>query len=73
MVSARIPWPAKAASPWTSSGRYFFAPSFASAVLLGAGAADGDGIDGFQMAGIGDQVDVNLAAAAVTYSPVAPM
>ena len=30
----------------------FFASAFAGAVLLGARAADGDGIDGFEMAGI---------------------
>ena len=30
----------------------FFASAFAGAVLLGAGAADGDGIDGFEVAGI---------------------
>ena len=44
--------------------KIFFASAFAGAVLLGAGAADGDGIDGFEMAGIRDQVDVNLATAA---------
>jgi hypothetical protein len=30
----------------------FLASAFAGAVLLGAGAADGDGIDGFEVAGI---------------------
>jgi hypothetical protein len=30
----------------------FFASAFAGAVLLGAGAADGDGVDGFEMAGV---------------------
>ena len=44
--------------------KIFFASAFAGAVLLGARAADGDGIDGFEMARIRDQVDVNLAAAA---------
>ena len=44
--------------------KIFFASAFAGAVLLGASAADGDGIDGFEVAGIGDQVDVNFAAAA---------
>ena len=42
----------------------FFASAFAGAVLLGAGAADGDGIDGFEVAGIRDQMDVNFVAAA---------
>ena len=44
--------------------KIFFAATFAGAILLGAGAADGDGIDGFEMAGVRDQVNVNLAAAA---------
>ena len=44
--------------------KIFFAAAFAGAVLLGASAADGDGIDGFEMAGIRDEVDVNFAAAA---------
>ena len=30
--------------------KIFFASTFSGAVLLGAGAADGDGIDGFEMA-----------------------
>ncbi len=42
----------------------FFAATFAGAVLLGAGAADGDGIDGFEVAGIGDEVDVDFVATA---------
>ena len=42
----------------------FFAAAFAGAVLLGAGASDGDGIDRFQMAGVRDQVNVDLGAAA---------
>ncbi len=44
--------------------KIFFASAFAGAVLLGAGAADGDGIDGFEVAGVRDQVDVNFSAAA---------
>ena len=44
--------------------KIFFAAAFAGAILLGAGAADGDGIDGFQMAGIRNQMDVNFVAAA---------
>ena len=43
--------------------KIFFATTFASAVLLGAGAADGDGIDGFEMTRIGDQVNVDFSAA----------
>ncbi len=42
----------------------FFASAFAGAVLLGAGAADGDGVDGFEVAGIRDQVNVDFSAAA---------
>ncbi len=41
----------------------FFAAAFSGAVLFGAGAAHGDGIDGFEVTGIRDQVDVNLVAA----------
>ena len=44
-------------------GEIFFAAAFAGAVLLGASAADGDGIDGFEVAGVRDQVDVNFSAA----------
>ena len=44
--------------------KIFFAATFPGAILLGAGAADGDGIDGFEVAGVRDEVDVNLAAAA---------
>ena len=44
--------------------KIFLAAAFAGAVLLGAGAADGDGIDGFEMAGVRDEMDVNFAAAA---------
>ena len=44
--------------------KIFFASAFAGAILLGASAADGDGIDGFEMAGIRNQMDVNFAAAA---------
>ena len=44
--------------------KIFLATTFASAVLLGAGAADGHGIDGFQMTGVRHQVNVNFAAAA---------
>ena len=36
---------------------------FPGAILFGARAADGDGIDGFQMAGIGNQMNVNFATA----------
>ena len=43
--------------------KIFFAAAFAGAILLGAGAADGDGIDGFEVAGVRDQMDVNFAAA----------
>ena len=45
-------------------GEIFFAAAFASAVLLRASAADGDGVDGFQVAGIRDQVDMNFSATA---------
>ena len=38
--------------------------AFARTVLLGTSATYGDGIDGFQVAGIGDQVDMHFAAAA---------
>ena len=41
----------------------FFASAFTAAVLFGASAADGDGIDGFEMAGIRNQMDVNFVAA----------
>ena len=59
-----MPCPANAASPWTSSGKILLAATFAGAVLLGARAADGDGIDGLEMAGIRNQVNMHLAAAA---------
>ena len=50
----------------------FFAAAFASAVLLGAGAAYGDGIDGFEMAGIRNQVDVHFVAAVGDVFPGCP-
>ena len=53
--------------------KIFFAAAFAGAILLGTGAADGHGVDSFEVARIRDEVDVNVAAARVTYSPVAPM
>ena len=37
--------------------------SFAGAVLLGAGASHGDGIDGFEVAGIRSEVNMNLLSA----------
>src|SRR5258708_7974133 len=43
--------------------KIFFASAFSSAVLLGAGAADSDRIDGFEMAGVRNQMNVNLIAA----------
>ena len=33
-------------------GKIFFASAFASAILLGASTADGDGIDGLEVAGV---------------------
>ncbi len=41
-----------------------FFPAIAGAVLLGAGAADSYGIDGFKVARIRNQVNVDLGAAA---------
>ena len=43
-------------------GKIFIACAFGSAVLLGTSAADGDGIDGLEVAGVGDEMDVNFAA-----------
>src|ERR1035438_4046542 len=45
-------------------GEIFFAAAFPGAGLLGARRADGDGVDGFQVAGIRDQVDMNFSATA---------
>ena len=59
-----MPWPAKAASPWTSKGKIFLPASFALAILFGASAADGDGIDRFQVAGIGNQMNLNFRSGA---------
>src|ERR1700722_12419365 len=44
-------------------GEIFFASAFTSAVLLGAGASDGDGVDGFEMARVRDQMNMNFVAA----------
>ena len=41
-----------------------FAPAFTAAVLFGTSAANGHRIDGFEVAGIGNQMDVNFVAAA---------
>src|SRR6201997_4480034 len=45
-------------------GKIFFAAAFSGAILLSARAADRDGIDGFEVAGVRDEVDVNLSATA---------
>ncbi len=42
----------------------FFASTFPGAVLLGACASDGDRINSFEMAGIRNQVDIDLGATA---------
>ncbi len=44
-------------------GNIFFGATFARAVLLGARAAHGDGIDGLEVAWVRNEVDVHLAAA----------
>ncbi len=60
-----MPCPAKAASPCTSSGKIFLSVRTApGTILLGAGAADGHGIDRLEVAGIRNQVNVNLGAGA---------
>ena len=61
-VSARMPWPAKAASPWMMMGKHLLLAVGADAGLPGARASDGDGVDGFQMAGVGDEVEMDGAA-----------
>ena len=54
----QMPWPAKAASPWMMMGRICsLAWVFADAGLTGAGAAHDDGVDGFEMAGVGGEVE----------------
>jgi hypothetical protein len=70
-----MPWPAKAASPWMMMGRPARGPSFAAreALLLGAGAAHDDGVDGFEMAGVGGEMQMTVLPVAVVKSPVAPM
>ena len=55
-----MPWPANAASPWTSRGKYFSLPCSPCAILFGASTAHGHGVHRFQMAGIRNQVDVNF-------------
>src|SRR4030095_1943642 len=45
-------------------GEIFFAAVFPGAVLLGTCAADSHGVDGFKVAGIRYQVNVDLGAAA---------
>ena len=73
-VSAQMPWPAKAASPWMIMGRTLpWLRSSPSAHLLGARAADGDRVDGLEVAGVGDQVERTVLPLAVVKSPVAPM
>ena len=63
MVSARMPCPGECGVAVDEQREILLASAFAGAVLLGARAAYGDGIDGFEMAGVRDQVDVNFAAA----------
>ena len=55
--SAVMPWPAKAASPWRMMGRTLLLAFFADADLPGAGAAHSDWVDGFEMAGVGGEVE----------------
>ena len=44
--------------------KIFFASTFAGAVLFGACASDGDRINSFEMAGVRNQVDIDLGATA---------
>ena len=50
-----------------------FASAFTAAILFCASRPNGDRIDGLQMAGIGDQMDMDFVPLRVVYSPVAPM
>ena len=52
--------------------KIFRLAALAGAVLLGARASHRDRIDRLEVAGIGDQVDIDLAPLRVMYSPVAP-
>ena len=61
--SATTPWPAKAASPWISSGSTFDAlDDVVELVLLGAHLAEHDGIDDLEMRRIGGQRQMDLVA-----------
>ena len=59
-----MPWPAKAASPWMTMGRTRSTAVRADAILAGTGAAHGNGVDGFEVAGVGDHVQGDGAAIA---------
>ena len=66
-LSAQMPWPAKAASPWMIMGRTWRracevlggAAVFGEALLIGAGAAHDDGVYGFEMAGVGGEMEMD--------------
>ena len=62
-VSATIPWPAKAASPWMSK-RQNFPPMFhiTADSLPGPSGPFNYGIDGLEMAGIRRQTNLDLLA-----------
>ena len=63
-----MPSPAKAASPWIRTTRPRCCGSIFGAVLLGAHAADGDGIDELQVAGVEAQREVDLVPGGVVQS-----
>ena len=62
--SGTTPWPAKAASPWISSGITWraLAASAIELVLLGAHLAQHDRIDDLEMGRIGSQREVDVVA-----------
>ena len=59
-----MPWPAKAASPWTSERQKFLRTFFACAVLFGAGPAHGHRVHRLQVAGIRNQVNIDFRSRA---------
>ena len=61
-VSATMPWPAKAASPWIRMGRPRDPAAVGDAVLLGAHAPLHHGVHPFQVAGVERQRDVHPPA-----------
>ena len=72
-VSATTPWPAKAASPWTSTDSTSRHRSLLEHVLLGPDHALDDGVDGLEMRRVRRQRDGELGPGPGHELAVAPL